>query len=147
LVARILKEKYYLIGDFLHAQLSQRPSYAWRSIIKARAMLEEGRVGNGENVRIWGEKWLLSTSSNLVRSPVRKLDLDAKVSALINQAIGWWNFNLIHAIFEPAEADNVCAMGLSPLKHPNKLVWNGSKNGLFSVKSDYHQEISRRPRR
>jgi hypothetical protein len=110
-------------------------------------MLEEGRVGNGENVRIWGEKWLLSTSSNLVRSPVRKLDLDAKVSALINQAIGWWNFNLIHAIFEPAEADNVCAMGLSPLKHPNKLVWNGSKNGLFSVKSDYHQEISRRPRR
>jgi hypothetical protein len=56
LVACILKEKYFPASDFLNAQLGNRPSFVWRSIFQARAVLEAGlvwKVGNGENIRIW----------------------------------------------------------------------------------------------
>lgn len=35
-------------------------------------------------------------------------------------------------------------MVLSPLRHPDKLVWIGTKNGLFLVRSAYHLEMTRR---
>jgi len=47
--------KIFPCKQVLHVNLGWHPSYAWRSIIKARAVLEEGlvwRVGNGENTRI-----------------------------------------------------------------------------------------------
>jgi hypothetical protein len=53
LVARIMQEKYYSGGNFPEAQKGRRSSYAWRSIIQARDVLERGfawRVGNRENI-------------------------------------------------------------------------------------------------
>jgi hypothetical protein len=53
LVATVLKEKYYRGSNFLYARLGHNPSYAWRSIVNARAVLERGlfwRVGNGESI-------------------------------------------------------------------------------------------------
>lgn len=63
LVARIMREKYFPQGSFMHAQLGSRPSYAWRSIYQAREVLEAGlvwRVGNGEKIHFWGDIWLLT---------------------------------------------------------------------------------------
>lgn len=134
LAARILKDKYFREGDFLYAQLGRRPSYAWQSILKARCVLEEGlvwRVGNRDHIRIWGDKWTFSTSSHRIHSPVKDLGPDARVSPLIDQGSGWWNFTLIHPIFEPAEADAICAMSLSPLRGPDKLVLEWFKIWVF----------------
>jgi hypothetical protein len=71
LVARILKEKYFPSGSFLSATIGRRPSYAWRSICQARKVLEDGllwRVGNGESIRIWDDKWLHSSFSHKVHT-------------------------------------------------------------------------------
>jgi hypothetical protein len=79
LVACIFKEKYFPASDFLNAQLDNRPSFAWRSIFQAKAVLDAGlvcRVGNGENIRIWGDRWLSSASLNCIRSSVRELGLE-----------------------------------------------------------------------
>jgi len=103
------------------------------------------RVGNGDHIKIWGDKWTFSTSSHRIHSPVKDLGLDARVSVLIDQGSGCWFFTLIHSIFELVEADAVCAMSLSPFRGPDKLVWSGSKFGLlFSVKSAYHLELQRK---
>lgn len=147
LVARIMREKYFPAGDFLHAQLGRRLSYAWRSIFNARGVLEEGliwRVENGETIRIWEDKWLSSSFSNRVMSHVHVLEPNARVCALIDPVSCWWNFTLIHSIFEPSEADRICCMALSPLRHPDKLIWKGSNDGIFSVKSAYNLELNRR---
>lgn len=144
LVAKVMREKYFPSGSFLEAQLGRRPSYTWRSIFQANEVLEEGlvwRVGNGEKINIWGDKWLLTPQ---LQSPVNVLPTDARVLAFIDSDTGWWNFPSIRPIFTLAEADSICNMVLSPLRHPDRLVWTGSKNGLFSVKSAYHMEKQRR---
>jgi hypothetical protein len=60
LVARVFKEKYYPNGAFLEALMGRAPSLVWRSIFKARDLLEGGlrwRVGNGKSIKIWGDRW------------------------------------------------------------------------------------------
>jgi hypothetical protein len=66
LIGKILREKYFPNGTFWQAQLGRRSTYAWWSIFNARAVLEGGlvwRVENGEHIKIWGNKWLLSLST------------------------------------------------------------------------------------
>jgi hypothetical protein len=44
LAATIIREKYYPHGTFLDSNIGHRPSYAWRSIWKAKSFLYEGLV-------------------------------------------------------------------------------------------------------
>jgi ribonuclease HI len=147
LFAQILQDKYYPKGDFLKARVGRRPSYAWRSIVQAREVLERGiawRVGNGELIRIWGDKWLPPPQSRLIHHPLQGLACDARVSELIDPHTRWWNYDLIRTIFEPWEAGQICNLVLSPLGHADQIVWQGTKHGLFSVKSAYHLEMQHR---
>lgn len=56
LVARVMKDKYFLHGDFLEASLGYKPSYAWRSIFQARGgftgrdSMEGGEWGEDKNL-------------------------------------------------------------------------------------------------
>jgi hypothetical protein len=64
----------------------------------AREVLEQGlfwRVGNGDNICIWRDKWLPKPSSFRVQSLVAGLQPDAKVSCLIDHNLGGWNVPLI----------------------------------------------------
>jgi hypothetical protein len=59
LLGTILRDKYFLRSSFQKATLGYNPSYVWRSILKALMVLDNGliwRVGNGEKIRIWGDK-------------------------------------------------------------------------------------------
>jgi hypothetical protein len=61
LMAIVLKEKYFRGCSFLQTRMGYNSSYAWHSIVNARAVLERGlfwRVGNGDSIRIWGDKWV-----------------------------------------------------------------------------------------
>jgi hypothetical protein len=80
LVARIMQAKCYSNATYLEAHLGRRPSNAWRSILHARAVLEEGliwRVGNGERISVWRDKWLPIPSTFKVQSSVNLLSDDA----------------------------------------------------------------------
>jgi hypothetical protein len=75
-----LKAKYFPHGDFLSAKLGRRPSYAWRSILNAKDVLEAGlvwQVGNGEKIKIWRDKWLPSSPHYLLSLAHQGLDLEA----------------------------------------------------------------------
>ncbi|KAG2327368.1 hypothetical protein Bca52824_010096 [Brassica carinata] len=50
------------MNKILTASLGTRPSFAWRSIIFGRELLQKGlkrQIGNGLNTRAWIDKWLL----------------------------------------------------------------------------------------
>lgn len=55
ILSRFLKSRYFPNGDFLSASLGNRPSYAWRSILRDRELLAKGlrhMIGNGLSISV-----------------------------------------------------------------------------------------------
>jgi hypothetical protein len=141
LVARILKEKYFSGCSFLDSVLGKRPSYAWRIIWNAKKLLSKGLiwgVGDVMSIKLWKDCWIPLPSTFKVQSPERILNSDATVSVLIDKDLRWWNVSLIHEIFLQDEAALICSIPICPGSQRDRLVWTGTKNGLFMVKSAYH---------
>jgi hypothetical protein len=135
LASKILKEKYFPQESFLNAQLGRQPSYIWRSFWNARSLLEEGlfwRVGDGNRIGIWNDKWVLGTPSGFLQSPIRLLDRNAKVCELLNTDTNWWNMPLVHEIFSAEEAKLIFSMAVNPHTGEDRLVWRCTKNGEFT---------------
>lgn len=78
-----------------------RPSYAWCSILFGRELLKKGlikSVGDGQNTRVWSEKWILDP---LPRRPVNKqslIDLKLRLSQLIDN-VGTGDMNCLKTYF------------------------------------------------
>jgi hypothetical protein len=112
-----------------------------RPMITIITILQEGpisRVGDENSIKIWGDRWIPAPTSYSIQSPVRLLDSEAKVSALVDASMMWWNISLIKRIFNEEEATKICSMAICPQRQQDKLVWVGTKNGIFSIKSAYH---------
>ena len=59
--AQVMGVKYFPRRSLMEATIGFRPSYLWRSLLEARFLLMEGmgwRIGNGEYVHIWSDKWI-----------------------------------------------------------------------------------------
>lgn len=69
------------------------------------------------------------------------LPCDAKVSDLIDVSIKGWNCALIDNSFSAYVANIIKNIPLYPLLRPDKIIWNGTLNGVFSVKSAYHMAL------
>jgi hypothetical protein len=72
LVARIYKARYFPSSSLFEAKSGHNPSYAWRSIWKARQILMHGcrwRIGNGTSINIMGQPWLRDTNEAWIPSP------------------------------------------------------------------------------
>ncbi|KAG6730412.1 hypothetical protein I3842_01G078300 [Carya illinoinensis] len=66
LASKVLKAKYFPSGDFLLAKVRGSDSFVWKSIIAARPLLAEGllwKIGNGNSVRVWSDRWLPTPTS------------------------------------------------------------------------------------
>ena len=141
LVAQVLKSKYFSKESFITSRLGSNPSYVWRSLWGAKYLVQAGmfwRVGDSKSIKIWGDKWVESTSTGKIQAPVRLLGENAKVSALIDDTTHWWNYELIREIFPEEEAKRIYSMAISSLGKADQLVWAGTKKGIFTVRSAYH---------
>ena len=56
---------------------------------------------------------------------------------LIDGNTGMWKVDLINKTFFPHEADVILGMPLSSRMSEDSLIWAGSKNGNFTVRSAY----------
>jgi hypothetical protein len=140
LVSRFLKARYYPQQDFLDSAVKGNVSYTWRSICESKGVLKVGmrfRVGTGSAIKIWQDPWLVGSSSAKVLSPVRILDSNASVDALINSSTMEWKSGLIDQIFMPSEAEIIKQIPLSYRRPKDLIIWSGTKKGEFTVKSAY----------
>ena len=85
------------------------------------------RVGDGNSIKIWGDKWIDSTSSGMIQSPVQLLGENAKVRELIDVSTKWWDYELIREVFPKDEAKCICNMVVSPLGQKDQIVWAGTE--------------------
>lgn len=98
-------------------------------------------VGNGANIRIWGDKWIPTTSTYEVVSPKQFLHSDTRVNELINLETGSQKSDIIDALFLPFEADIIKSIPISGRLPADKQLWVESFNGLFNVRIAYAEAM------
>jgi hypothetical protein len=72
----ILKAKYFPHSSFLESYMGNRPSFAWRTIFSAKELVQQGlilRVGDGNCIKMWGDRWIPKPTSFQVQSPLTYL--------------------------------------------------------------------------
>ncbi|XP_042942881.1 uncharacterized mitochondrial protein AtMg00310-like [Carya illinoinensis] len=145
LLAQVFKSKYFPHSDLMEARLGNRPSFAWRSIMKGNQLFKEGliwRIGNGKSTKIWADHWIPS-------SPLHKVDTRGEeknlkwVSELIDPELKQWKESILRSHFNLEEIEKIKAIPISLGGREDQQVWAASPNGLFSVKSAYllHKEV------
>jgi hypothetical protein len=141
LLERVFKSRYFPRSSFLEAKIGFQPSYAWRSILSAKEVVEKGsrwRIGNGLKVKIWKDQWLPRQFDFKNRSPIVNLDEHALVSNLIDPDTKQWDRGLIYSTFNHAEAKQILSIPISQRSPEDKLIWHWEKDGDYSVRSTYH---------
>ncbi|KAG6667141.1 hypothetical protein CIPAW_01G080900 [Carya illinoinensis] len=104
------------------------------------------RVGTGQNIKVWGDRWIPTLVSYCIQSPVAILNSDARVNELIDGSRGIWKEKLVKEVLNEGEAMIVSNLPISKSGLPDKQIWGYTKDGFFSVKSAYHLEVSRKRR-
>jgi hypothetical protein len=87
LVTQVLKAKYFPHDYFLTADMGNKPSYVWKSLLSSRDLLKDGlvwRIGDGGNVKTWKDKWLPTPITYAVQSPPKVIPDDSLVTSLID---------------------------------------------------------------
>ncbi|KAG6626752.1 hypothetical protein CIPAW_15G073500 [Carya illinoinensis] len=140
LVSQVFKHKYYNHSTILGSKIGSSPSHIWRSLWSVLGLVKAGsvwRVGNGEAIRIWHDRWLPRPISYMVQTPINLLDSEAKVVDLINVENRAWKTNMLDAVFNKEDAELIASLPISIRGDNDKLIWVNSCNGRFSVKSAY----------
>lgn len=96
------------------------------------------RIGNGEQVHVWGDKWWPSPTTYQVTSPKLFLSVDTRVRELINREEATWKTEVLNVLFLPHEADLISRIPLSSWMPADRQIWALTSNGMFSVRSAYY---------
>jgi hypothetical protein len=73
-----------------------------------------------------------------VQSPPRVIPKDSTVTVLIDSNLRGWKAGLISTIFSLEETKLIASIPLCPTLPHDRLVWRGTTNCVFSVRSAYH---------
>ena len=139
---KIFKSRYFKYGSFMNAELGNNPSWAWRSLLEGRKVLEKGlkwKVGDGESISIQADPWLFNQYPYyLPPNGCHNRNL-----ILVKQLIrddGCWNEDMIRDQFLPEIADSILLK--QPTGEKDELLWSMNKNGVYSVVSGYDVAFS-----
>ncbi|XP_058787163.1 uncharacterized protein LOC131661587 [Vicia villosa] len=121
--------------------MGYNPSYAWRSIMGAREVVERGarwQIGNGEKVNILKDRWIPGNNGFKLLYGANNLKENARVCDLIDRDLGGWKKEVIREKFSQEEAKMIVSIPLSRIPTDDKIIWHFEKNGEYSFKTAYH---------
>lgn len=76
LVNLLYKTRYFPNTRFLDSSLGNNPSFIWRSVWEAKAVVKEGArwmVGSGNKINIIGQPWLTDAHNPYIISDVKAI--------------------------------------------------------------------------
>ncbi|KAK2404541.1 hypothetical protein QL285_053869 [Trifolium repens] len=126
---------------FTTDETGYQPSYAWRSIQSAKEVINLGsrwRIGNGEKVKIFKDKWLPNQVGFKVWSRCDELNEDVLVSTLIDPDTKQWKRDLLSHLFYLHEAKQILSIPISQRLPSDKIIWHFERDGEYSVRSAHH---------
>ncbi|XP_057249396.1 uncharacterized protein LOC130590838 [Beta vulgaris subsp. vulgaris] len=138
LLGKVMKAKYYHQSTFLEASLGYSPSFAWKGIWGAKALVKEGmiwRVGNGEMINVWRDPWIADEDGRFISSPM--VDNVRQVKDLMMAGSSTWNIDLITRVFNERDTKCILALPLSEQSKEDVITWAFTKDGVYSVKTAY----------
>ncbi|XP_050207383.1 uncharacterized protein LOC126656807 [Mercurialis annua] len=141
LISKVFKGKYYPTGSFIQAGNHWNGSWAWKSFLKGREVLVKGirwQVGNGNEIDVRHDPWLPTHFPFKVNYIANIPQYLARVSDFIVPILFCWNRTLVQSSFLSHDADAILALPVSATGTNDKLVWNETKTGKFTVGSAYH---------
>ena len=110
-------------------------SYAWRSILKGREVLQRGarwRVENSEKIRIWQHHWLpRKHPPQVISNPIESFE-NLTVDLLIDPNSRQWIMEVVDGLFALEEADIIKKMPLARGASEDLLFWPYSSDGSYN---------------
>ncbi|PRQ37402.1 putative ribonuclease H-like domain, reverse transcriptase zinc-binding domain-containing protein [Rosa chinensis] len=121
LACKILYAKYFAGSSWAEVRMGAKPSFIWKSLLWGRDLICSGtrwRIGSGEAVGIWTDKWLPSPWSFQIITPAF-LPRDTRVKRLMLQP------------------EKILSIPLSSRAVGDVVIWHYTKTGHYTVKSGY----------
>uniref|UniRef100_A0A803PQ00 Uncharacterized protein n=1 Tax=Cannabis sativa TaxID=3483 RepID=A0A803PQ00_CANSA len=140
LVSRVFKARYFKNVSFLSAKLGNNPSYVWRSIWEAQAIVKQGvrwHIGDGSTIDVLGEPWLPNDAEPIVTSCHPAL-VNAKVSNLMANDSLQWDDEILADLFNTRDQALIKSIPLHLTSGGDHLYWTVDTSGIYSVKSAYN---------
>ncbi|KAF7153136.1 hypothetical protein RHSIM_Rhsim01G0076000 [Rhododendron simsii] len=136
----IFKGRYFPCTSFWHANVSSQSSWAWKSIVWARKLIDKGwiwQVRSGKDIRVWEDPWLSKSTNFRINGTTPRREDIKKVADLIDSDTKSWKVSLIRETFNQEDADAILSIAISYTSQRDRKIWHPSPNGTFSVKSAY----------
>ncbi|CAL1400383.1 unnamed protein product [Linum trigynum] len=146
LLAQVYKGKYFPNGSFLDASARSRPSWGWQSILFGRELLAKGlrwQIGNGQSASLLSSSWIphLQMSPPCYNPRILPDGGSPLVAEIMNPEGGCWDEDKVAQWFDPPTCKAIKAIPLPRLNMADKLIWHGTADGVFTVKSAYHLAV------
>ena len=142
LLAKLYKGRYYASLGFMKWGKGYRPSYAWRSILFGRKLLEEGMIwsiGNRVDIYIWSEKWIMDSHPRCAVNKECNIEETRRVASLIDVS-GRWDMNAFNLPFPSNEVYRI--QKLTPYIWSDK--WIMDSHPRCTVNKECNIEVTRR---
>ena len=134
---KVFRSKYFRTSSFLNAKASLNPSWAWRSLLEGRKVIDKGskwRIGNGECMTITDDPWMSNNYLFRIQQEACHNPHLQLVKQLMDKA-NKWNVNLTKHSFDEQVVEEILQTKI--MQGQDALVWKFERNGLYSIASGY----------
>lgn len=151
LLSMILKAKYFPRSSCFLAELGERPSLTWRSILSTKTFLEAGlrrRIGNAASkpVTDFGDGLACSEGAGkLITSRPIHSNFPNVVNDLIDWSRGAWVIEVLKQHLWPCDVERVLQVPIGTLTSIDGSYWLFSNHGKFKVMSCYYYILGQAP--
>lgn len=126
---------------------ANNPSYGWRSIWTARAVLNNEllrTIGTGADTKIWEDPWIPGDPARAAKPLGTEQDMDLRVHHLIDFDTSSWNEVTLSELIAPEDVPKILAIKTSRLGREDGYQWKHTKSGEYTVRSGYELVNQRR---
>ncbi|XP_075636851.1 uncharacterized protein LOC142609107 [Castanea sativa] len=137
---KVFKARFFPNSSLLEAADSRMGSYAWKSILRGRDIIQRGaiwRVGSGEKINIWQQLWLPRKHPTIpLICPLESFE-NHTVDSLIDPSTRTWNEQLVDGLFVEEDAMLIKKIPFSRNVAEDTLYWPYSTSGNYTCKFGY----------